>query len=151
MWGSSVTPGLLPGHDGWALSKIDQADPVGYQGRLLLTLDFDADIGARHQFRRLAQLRFHQREAATDPRSRAHWRDKAQLVEAVIESHRGALDHRHHLVGHDAHQRHRQESMRYRRAIRGFAFGALGIDMDELVIFDHTGKRVDPVLIDKMP
>ena len=29
--------------------------------------------------------------------------------------------------------------------------GALGIDMDELVILDHIGIDVDPVLIDQMP
>ena len=32
-----------------------------------------------------------------------------------------------------------------------FAFGALGIDMDELVILDHIGINVDPLLIDQMP
>ena len=41
--------------------------------------------------------------------------------------------------------------MRDRGAERGFASGALGIDMDELVVLDHIGIDVDPVLIDQMP
>ena len=49
------------------------------------------------------------------------------------------------------HQRHRQKAVRHGVAERGFAFGALGIDMDELMILDHVGIDVDPVLIDQMP
>ncbi len=41
--------------------------------------------------------------------------------------------------------------MRNGGAKRGFAFGALGIDVDELVILDHIGIDIDPVLIDQMP
>ena len=41
--------------------------------------------------------------------------------------------------------------MRHRGAERRFAPGALGIDMDELVILDHVGIDVDPALIDQMP
>ena len=41
--------------------------------------------------------------------------------------------------------------MGYRRAKRGLAPGALGIDMDELMILDNIGKEIDPALIDQMP
>ena len=44
-----------------------------------------------------------------------------------------------------------RKAVRHRGAERGFAFGALGIDMDELVILDHVGIDVDPLLIDQMP
>ena len=39
--------------------------------------------------------------------------------------------------------------MRHGRAERGLAFGALGIDMDELVVLDHIGIDIDPALIDQ--
>src|SRR5216683_406589 len=139
------------GNDGWWLSEINQADPVGHQRGLFLALDFDGDIGTRLLLLRLAQLGFDKRKVAADARARAHWGNESQFIETVIHSHRRAFDHRHHLIRHDAHQRHGQESVRHRRAIRGFAFGALGIDMDELVVFDDVGKEVDPVLIDQMP
>ena len=41
--------------------------------------------------------------------------------------------------------------MRHRVAERSLAFGALGIDMDELMILDHVGIDIDPVLVDQMP
>ena len=40
--------------------------------------------------------------------------------------------------------------MRHRGAERGLPLGALGIDMNELVILDHVGEVVDARLIDEM-
>src|ERR1700738_1892277 len=139
------------GNDVRRSSKIDQTDPVGHQRRLFLALDFDTDIGARKQLGRLPQLRLRQRKTPADPRACAHRREETQLVEAVIDPHGRALDHRHHLVGHDAHQRHRQKSVRHGGAERRFLFGALGIDVDELMIFDDIRINIDALLIDQMP
>ena len=55
-----------------ALGKIDQSQPVGDDRRLRLALDLDGDIGARLQFRRLAQFRLLQHEAAAHARARPH-------------------------------------------------------------------------------
>jgi hypothetical protein len=41
--------------------------------------------------------------------------------------------------------------VRDRGAERGFRFRPPGIDMDELVVLDHLGKNVGPLLIDQMP
>ena len=41
--------------------------------------------------------------------------------------------------------------MRNGVAERGFLFRPFRIDMDELVILDHVGIDVDPVLIDQVP
>ncbi|OIQ65064.1 hypothetical protein GALL_533790 [mine drainage metagenome] len=41
--------------------------------------------------------------------------------------------------------------MRDRGSKRGFALRALRIDVNELMILDHIGIDIDPVLIDQMP
>src|SRR6185437_9316796 len=77
--------------------------------------------------------------------------DEAELVETVIDPHGRTLDDRHHLIRHDAHQGHGKKAVGHRRAERSLAFGALGIDMDELVVLDHIRIDIDPLLIDQMP
>src|SRR5229473_7555069 len=57
---------LLSGNDRRRLSEVNQADPVGDQGGLVLALDLDRHIGARLQLLRLAQFRLGQRETAAD-------------------------------------------------------------------------------------
>src|SRR5262249_12296968 len=86
-------------------SEIDQAEPVGNDRGLVLALDLDPHIGERLQLGGLAQLRFLQDETAAHALARAHRRDEAQPVEAVVDPHGGAFDDRHHLIIHDAHQR----------------------------------------------
>src|SRR6266478_8287200 len=83
-WMAGTSPAMTT-----ILSKIDQADPVGHQSGLLLALDFNGHAGARQQFSRFAQLGFRQHETAADARARTDRRNETQLVEAVIDAHRG--------------------------------------------------------------
>nr|GFD57691.1 hypothetical protein [Tanacetum cinerariifolium] len=66
-----------------------------------------------------------QPEAAADARSSAHRGDEAQLVAAVVDAHRHALDHRR--IGDHArqqrHQRQGEKAMRHRAAERGSGGG----------------------------
>src|SRR4051812_39930976 len=97
-FGQLLSSDGLPGQARPSLREIDQPEPVRDECGLFLALDLDRHVGAGLQFIRLAQLGFGQHETAADALARTDRRDEAQLVEAVIDAHRGARDDRHHLI-----------------------------------------------------
>src|SRR5687768_13861203 len=82
---------------------------------------------------------------AADEGADGNWSDEPQPVEAVVQTHRHSLYWRDDLIRHGAHQRKDQETVSDGAAQLGFSC-ALGIDMDELVIFRRVRECVDPVL-----
>src|SRR3546814_18422504 len=72
-------------------------------------------------------------------------RDEADLVEAVVDDHSGALGHEYHPGRHLAQQRQREKAVRD-SAAKGRLRGNFRIDMDELMVARHVGEGVGLLL-----
>src|SRR3546814_10911965 len=72
-------------------------------------------------------------------------RDEADLVEAVVDDHSGALGHEYHPGRHLAQQRRREKAVRDSSA-KGRLRGHFRIDMAELMVARHIGEAVDILL-----
>src|SRR6201999_1580558 len=70
-------------------------------------------------------------------------------VQAVVDAHRDVVDGAE-LAAQEGNERERQEAVGHRATERALG-GALGVDVDPLVILGVVGEAVDPLLVDLEP
>src|SRR5579883_453217 len=125
------------------------ADRVGDAGRTVGTLDLHRDPEDRlHGSVRTLLNRDHL-ATTTDSAARANHRWKADLLDAIIDAHRDAA-HLMKIRKEQVHERQCQVTMRDRGSI-GTRFGALGVDVDPLMVAGCISEHIDPLLIDHEP
>src|SRR5438874_10048950 len=137
----------------WLLaSEVGAAHRLGHAGRALLPLDLDR-LPRGHLDRPVADLLDRQQlRAQPDALADAHGGGEADLVQAVVDAHPAAqvdLDSAATLA-QLGDQRERQVAVGDRPAEEGPP-GALGVDVDVLVVAGGVGEGVDALLGDLQP
>src|SRR5215207_2977674 len=120
--------------------------PVRGKRRPLRAFDLDHDAVADERLGPRPHLHLGEPEAGAHAGARAHRREEANLVEAVVDAHGAALDLRQGVVGAGAQKREREEAVRDGAAEGRLGRGARRVDVDELPVLRHLGEAVDDVL-----
>jgi len=86
------------------------------------------------------------RKASAYPRTCTDGRNKANSIQSVVDCALPRLFKLHRVLHQRTEQRKRQEAVRYRRAVRGFFFGAFTIEVNPLPVAGDFCKRGDAFL-----
>ena len=130
-------------------SAVVAEDELGDADRLVAALALDRR-GHRRLVAPVALLDRFDAECAAHARARRHGCGKAHPIKPVVDGHAAALLPRHDLVRHRGQERERQVAVRDRPA-EGPGGGALGVDVDPLVVAGGVGEGLDPLLRDVDP
>jgi hypothetical protein len=131
-------PHILPG------------DPFGHQGQAIAAIDLNLDLVAHRHLARLQLLGRHDGKASADSRAGGNGREKADLVETVIDAHHRILQTRDSVHRHSREHRKRQEAV-CDSAAEGRCSRFFGIDVDILPVLRQIRESVDALLTDFEP
>jgi len=133
-----------------SLSLVDSPQPLRDESRLGLAFDFDRDI-PRALGTTFDVVDGRQRTMQANFCPRGNGRRKSDSIEAVVDGSRKVATNLNGLTLQMAEQRKGQKTMSDRCPERRFLFGAIGIDVNPLLVGCHFGKVVDQGLSDFKP
>lgn len=126
-------------------------DTAGLAGRLIpdtLILDMDEEGGV-HKLGRL--LRRKQSDASAKLRTGADSRRKTNLIQSVVDGHRGTRSEPDCLSQEVTQQRKGEKTVGNGTAIGRFALGAFRVKVNPLAVLGGVGKFLDAILGDDEP
>src|SRR5208337_3242650 len=133
----------LPGR----LLRHQQRQGIRDQGWLVAVLDFNGVPGLDEELAVVLFVDIVEDDAQSDAPPGRHRRQKAHLVQAVVEAGRRVRRDDADVERQRTDQRQREIAVRDRSAEGTFPSGAVDIDVDPLTIAGAVGELVDPLLI----
>src|SRR5215472_14342413 len=142
---SSLSPGPC------GLTAYNQSQCIGDKRRLVRAVDLEGILGFDDELAGFLRLHSNQDDAQSHPRAGFDGRQKANLVQAVVEACGSIRRDDTNLHGEWCNERECQIAVRNGALKWALAFRSIDVDMDPLTIARAVCKLVDPRLIDRHP